>query len=76
MGCNISQAEKEAVTRSKEIDRTLRNDSRRRANEVKLLLLGELVITLHVVNISFPMCAAKHHLFKNLHSSGASTSVY
>jgi len=42
MGCTVSQAEKDAVTRSKEIDRTLRNDSRRRANEVKLLLLGEL----------------------------------
>ena len=41
MGCTVSQAEKDAVSRSKEIDRTLRHDSRKRANEVKLLLLGK-----------------------------------
>lgn len=42
MGCTISSGEKEAVERSKKIDKTLRADGEKAAREVKLLLLGEL----------------------------------
>lgn len=43
MGCAVSAArDKEAVERSKNIDRALRADGERAASEVKLLLLGEL----------------------------------
>lgn len=42
MGCAVSAArDKEAVERSKNIDRALRADGERAASEVKLLLLGE-----------------------------------
>lgn len=42
MGCAVSAArDKEAVERSKNIDRALRADGERLASEVKLLLLGE-----------------------------------
>lgn len=40
MGCAVSK-DKEAVERSKNIDRALRADGERAASEVKLLLLGE-----------------------------------
>lgn len=41
MGCAVSAArDKEAVERSKNIDRALRADGELRASEVKLLLLG------------------------------------
>ncbi|XP_050527490.1 guanine nucleotide-binding protein G(i) subunit alpha [Daktulosphaira vitifoliae] len=40
MGCTISSGEKEAVERSKKIDKTLRADGEKAAREVKLLLLG------------------------------------
>ncbi|XP_065219593.1 guanine nucleotide-binding protein G(i) subunit alpha [Planococcus citri] len=40
MGCAISSNEKEAVERSKKIDKDLRADGERQAREVKLLLLG------------------------------------
>lgn len=41
MGCAISSSgEKEAVERSKKIDKDLRADGERAAKEVKLLLLG------------------------------------
>lgn len=43
MGCAMSQAEKEATQRSLEIDRTLASDNVYRQNEIKLLLLGELI---------------------------------
>ena len=41
MGCNISAEEKEALARSKDIDRRLRQDFEKNLREVKLLLLGE-----------------------------------
>lgn len=41
MGCTISSGEKEAVERSKKIDKSLRADGEKAAREVKLLLLGE-----------------------------------
>lgn len=41
MGCAVSAArDKEAVERSKNIDRALRADGEKAASEVKLLLLG------------------------------------
>lgn len=41
MGCAVSTSrDKEAVERSKNIDRALRADGERAASEVKLLLLG------------------------------------
>lgn len=43
MGCAVSK-DKEAVERSKNIDRALRADGERAASEVKLLLLGEFVL--------------------------------
>lgn len=39
MGCAVSR-DKEAIERSKNIDRALRTEAERRASEVKLLLLG------------------------------------
>lgn len=42
MGCAVSSTgDKEASERSKKIDRDLRADGERAANEVKLLLLGK-----------------------------------
>lgn len=44
MGCAVSSAaDKEAVERSKKIDKDLRADGERQAREVKLLLLGNVV---------------------------------
>ena len=44
MGCAVSNLEhKEAVERSKQIDKDLRAAGERRAREVKLLLLGKTV---------------------------------
>lgn len=41
MGCAVSTArDKEAIERSKNIDRALRAEGERAASEVKLLLLG------------------------------------
>lgn len=41
MGCAVSASrDKEAIERSKNIDRALRADGERAASEVKLLLLG------------------------------------
>ncbi|KAI5726672.1 hypothetical protein M8J76_006535 [Diaphorina citri] len=40
MGCTISSGEKEAVERSKKIDKDLKADGEKAAREVKLLLLG------------------------------------
>jgi hypothetical protein len=45
MGCAVSSTtDKEAVERSKKIDKDLRADGERAAREVKLLLLGEYLI--------------------------------
>lgn len=41
MGCTLSTEDKDAVERSKMIDRNLREDGEKAAREVKLLLLGE-----------------------------------
>lgn len=40
MGCINSKNQKEAITRSKQIDRILRADGEKLTSEVKLLLLG------------------------------------
>lgn len=41
MGCTVSQEDKAAAERSKNIDRGLREDGEKAAKEVKLLLLGK-----------------------------------
>lgn len=56
MGCAISSNEKEAVERSKKIDKDLRADGEKAAREVKLLLLGTCFL-------SFP----KHARCKQFH---------
>lgn len=45
MGCINSKNQKEAITRSKQIDRILRADGEKLTSEVKLLLLGAFLIT-------------------------------
>lgn len=42
MGCINSKNQKEAITRSKQIDRMLRSDGEKLTSEVKLLLLGNI----------------------------------
>lgn len=45
MGCAVSASrDKEAIERSKNIDRALRADGERAASEVKLLLLGMSIL--------------------------------
>lgn len=45
MGCAVSASrDKEAIERSKNIDRALRADGERAASEVKLLLLGMSIV--------------------------------
>lgn len=44
MGCINSKNQKEAISKSKQIDKALRADGERMASEVKLLLLGELTV--------------------------------
>lgn len=44
MGCTLSTEDKAAVERSKMIDRNLRDDGEKAAREVKLLLLGKVVM--------------------------------
>lgn len=46
MGCTISAEDKAAAERSKMIDKNLREDGEKAAREVKLLLLGKLVLGL------------------------------
>lgn len=47
MGCAVSTArDKEAIERSKNIDRALRAEGERAASEVKLLLLGASLLFL------------------------------
>ena len=45
MGCAVSSMEKEAAERSRKIDRELQKDGEKASKEVKLLLLGKLLIT-------------------------------
>lgn len=54
MGCAISSfGEKEAVERSKKIDKDLRADGERAAREVKLLLLGKLSLGFYINSFQF-----------------------
>ena len=46
MGCAVSSLEKEAAERSKKIDQELRRDGEKASREVKLLLLGENIVTI------------------------------
>jgi hypothetical protein len=41
MGCTMSQTEREAINKSKEIDLKLREDGMAAAKDIKLLLLGK-----------------------------------
>jgi guanine nucleotide-binding protein G(i) subunit alpha len=43
MGCINSKNQKEAISKSKQIDKALRADGERMASEVKLLLLGKFL---------------------------------
>jgi len=45
MGCIISTSERRAADRSREIERQLRADGEKTQREVKLLLLGWLLLT-------------------------------
>ena len=62
MGCTISQVDKEAVERSKMIDKNLKADGERSAREVKLLLLGELncCFFLKIFYVGYML---SHHIF-------------
>lgn len=54
MGCAVSSAaDKEAVERSKKIDKDLRADGERQAREVKLLLLGKFHLMFCLLFVSF-----------------------
>ena len=44
MGCAVSSMEKEAAERSRKIDRELQKDGEKASKEVKLLLLGKILI--------------------------------
>lgn len=48
MGCVMSQAEKEAARKSIAIDKTLASENVQKRNEIKLLLLGELVASVRI----------------------------
>lgn len=58
MGCAVSTArDKEAIERSKSIDRALREEGERAASEVKLLLLGASVFfVISIFLLLFPLC--------------------
>lgn len=49
MGCINSKNQKEAITRSKQIDRILRADGEKLVSEVKLLLLGMHWISIKII---------------------------
>lgn len=65
MGCTISQVDKEAVERSKMIDKNLKLDGERSAREVKLLLLGmSFQLTWSCIEIStIVTCPCGHTCF-------------
>lgn len=66
MGCAVSSAaDKEAVERSKKIDKDLRADGERQAREVKLLLLGKfhLRVCLLLVTYAFTLCKSCEEIF-------------
>lgn len=46
MGCASSAEERAAVARSKQIERNLKEDGIQAAKDIKLLLLGKLLVTL------------------------------
>jgi hypothetical protein len=54
MGCINSKNQKEAITRSKQIDRMLLKDGEKLTSEVKLLLLGEFLSIIGDCLISRP----------------------
>ena len=43
MGCTMSAEDREAAEKSRQIDKTLKDDGLQAAKDVKLLLLGELL---------------------------------
>ena len=45
MGCGHSVEEREAISRSKAIEKTLKQDGDKSQKEVKLLLLGRYIIS-------------------------------
>lgn len=52
MGCAVSTTrDKEAIERSKNIDRALREEGERAASEVKLLLLGAFHFDLFTIKV-------------------------
>lgn len=51
MGCINSKNQKEAITRSKQIDRILRADGEKLTSEVKLLLLGMYNVSVNISKI-------------------------
>lgn len=56
MGCTSSAEEREAIARSKQIERNLKEDGIQAAKDIKLLLLGKCCIILS--NLQFE----EHHL--------------
>ena len=54
MGCAVSSLEKEAAERSKKIDQELRRDGEKASREVKLLLLGEIIMTSNTLLSGYP----------------------
>ena len=72
MGCAVSSTtDKEAVERSKKIDKDLRADGERAAREVKLLLLGECQIAL----LNLLVFNSLYLIFAGAGESGKSTIV-
>lgn len=55
MGCTLSAEDKEAMERSKMIDRNLQKDGEKASREVKLLLLG-MINFLNTSIQSFMLC--------------------
>lgn len=67
MGCINSKNQKEAISKSKQIDKALRADGERMASEVKLLLLGKVIdfrLFLSKMNDSIHLMNCKLHPFE------------
>lgn len=56
MGCGMSKAESHAKARNDEIERQIRADKARMAKEVKMLLLGMILICYLFCLLSFCLC--------------------
>lgn len=50
MGCAMSAEERAALARSKQIEKNLKEDGIQAAKDIKLLLLGEFIVLLVLVN--------------------------